>query len=260
MAKRKLQRFKEMKSLPHVFEPLYEEIKDTDYPLKNNWGKTFFKNNNPIVLELGCGKGEYTVKLAEKFPDKNFIGVDIKGARMWKGCKDSYEKGLKNVAFLRVRIEFINRFFSSGEVSEIWLTFPDPQIKKLKKRLTSAAFLNSYRKILNEGIIHLKTDSELMFYFTLDIVERNKLELLDKVQDIYHNCPEDELLSIKTFYESQYIERGLKINYVKFKLQNKEIENPQENYKLQKQEFETRKRTGSSQIIRMRKKRNRIDE
>ncbi len=187
------------------------------FELKGHWHKEFFKNDNPIVLELGCGKGEYTVGLAHLFPDKNFIGVDIKGARMWTGAKDSYDSGMPNVAFLRTSIELISHFFAAGEVAEIWLTFPDPQMKKVNKRLTSTRFMKMYREILSgDGIIHLKTDSNFMYTYTCEMVKANNYPVLFSNNDLYHSGLVDDILSIKTYYEQQWLDRGLNIKYIKF--------------------------------------------
>lgn len=233
MGKNKLSRFKELEQLDRVFQPPFEDIFSKDYFLKGHWKQHVFKNYNPLILELGCGKGEYTTGLAELDPDKNFIGVDIKGARLWKGAKYAHENNLFNVAFLRTRIEFIQSFFNKDEVDEIWLTFPDPQIKKRrnKKRLTSSGFLNAYRSFLvNNGIIHLKTDSEHLFHYTVDLVEFNKLEMISKTDNLYRSGNPEKFLSIRTFYESQYIQEGKKINYLAFHLpSHNEIVEPRGN-------------------------------
>ncbi len=241
-----------MKTFPHVFQPSFEEYFNTDYKLKGKWQEFFFKNQNPIILELGCGKGEYTVKLAQQFLNINFIGVDIKGARMWKGAKIALTEKMKNVAFLRTKIESIASFFAENEVSEIWLTFPDPQIKKLTKRLSSAFFLNQYQSFLQaEGCVHLKTDSELMFGFTKKLIRKNKLDIVLQTENLYAEYENHPILSIKTYYEAQYLARGLKIKYLKFRLNtNNKIENPEEDKNLQQKEIESRKKTGSSQILR----------
>ena len=191
--------------------------------MKGKWNELFFENNNPIVLELGCGKGEYTVGLAELFPEKNFIGVDIKGARLWTGAKDSIEKGLKNVAFLRTNIEMIHHFFAENEVSEIWLTFPDPQMKKVTKRLTATNFMKSYQQFLKpEGLVHLKTDSNFMFTYTCAMVQENKFPINHKYDDLYASDLVDPILGIKTYYEQQWLERGLTIKYIQFVLEKRE--------------------------------------
>ena len=195
-----------------------------------HWREEYFHNSNPIVLELGCGKGEYTVELAMRYPEKNFIGVDIKGARMWTGATKALNEGLRNVAFLRTNIEVIDRFFSEDEVQEIWLTFSDPQMKNPRKRLTSTWFLNRYRKFLvDDGIIHLKTDSNFLFTYTTCLVEHNRLPLLESTTDLYGMVEADasrftlnsslqEAASIQTYYESMWITRGLSIKYMKWQL------------------------------------------
>ena len=212
-----------MERYENVFQYPYSVIDNVPFEMKGKWRETFFKNNNPIVLELGCGKGEYTVELAKLYPDTNFIGVDIKGARMWTGATMALNQGLKNVAFLRTNIEIIDRFFQKDEVSEIWLTFSDPQMKNPRKRLSSTFFLERYRKFLvNNGTIHLKTDSNFLFTYTTYMVEHNKLPLLFHTTDLYHQEGIDDttkqILSIQTYYEKMWIERGLNIKYMKFSL------------------------------------------
>ena len=198
------------------------------FEMRGKWREEFFKNDNPIVLELGCGRGEYTVGLGRMYPDKNFIGVDIKGARMWTGATDALNEGMKNVAFLRTNIEIIDRFFAEGEVSEIWLTFSDPQMKKATKRLTSTYFMNRYRKFLaSDGLIHLKTDSNFMFTYTKYMVEENKFPVEFCTDDLYHSGLADDILSIRTYYEQQWLDRGLNIKYMKFRLpQEGELQEP----------------------------------
>jgi tRNA (guanine-N7-)-methyltransferase len=219
MSKKKLQRFAENQTFPNLFQPSPQEMYEREFELKGCWNKNYFHNENPIVVEFGCGKGEYTIGLAQKYPDKNFIGVDIKGARLWRGCKTAHEAGLKNAAFVRNKIEFVNSLFAAGEVSEIWITFPDPQPKKPKKRLTSSRFLSHYAKLLKPGgIIHLKTDNEPLHIYTLDILKHNNLELLFASDDLYHSGSADEILSIQTFYEKQFLAKGMKITYLKFKI------------------------------------------
>ena len=187
--------------------------------MKGKWNSEYFHNANPIVLELGCGKGEYAVGLGKQFPDKNFIGVDIKGARMWTGAKIVEEEGLENVAFLRTSIEIIDRMFAPSEVSEIWITFPDPQMKKVNKRLTSTLFLNNFRKILKDGgTVHLKTDSPFLYTYTHASIELNRLPLEVDTIDLYHSGLANDILDIKTHYEMQWLERGLTIKYIKFRL------------------------------------------
>ncbi|AVI50893.1 tRNA (guanosine(46)-N7)-methyltransferase TrmB [Pukyongia salina] len=221
-SKNKLKRFRENETFSNVIQPERDEILSNTFDLKGKWGKQFFKNEHPIVLELGCGKGEYTVNLAKKYPEKNFIGVDIKGARLWRGAKTALDDGLPNVGFLRTQIELLDHLFGQHEVDEIWITFPDPQIKykRTKHRLTNAKFLELYKKILiPEGIIHLKTDSEFMHGYTLGLLQGLGHEVLYAHHDVYGNdyTPE-EVTSIKTYYESQYLEEGKKITYIRFKL------------------------------------------
>lgn len=219
MSKGKLAKFADMAEYPHVFEYPFSVMDDIPFEMKGNWHRDFFKNDNPIVLELGCGRGEYTVGLGRLFPDKNFIGVDIKGARMWSGATESLNEGMKNVAFLRTNIEIIDRFFSPSEVSEIWLTFSDPQMKKATKRLTSTYFMNRYRRFLiDNGLVHLKTDSNFMFTYTKYMVEHNHLPVEFCTEDLYHSGLADNILSIRTYYEQQWLDRGLDIKYMKFRL------------------------------------------
>lgn len=228
MGKGKLAKFADMAAYPHVFEYPYSAVDDIPFTMKGNWNRDFFRNDNPIVLELGCGRGEYTVGLARRYADKNFIGVDIKGARMWTGATEALKEGLKNVAFLRTNIEIIDRFFAPGEVGEIWLTFSDPQMKKATKRLTSTYFMERYRKFLiPDGIIHLKTDSNFMFTYTRCMVEANRLPVEYQTDDLYHSGI-DEDLSIRTYYEQQWLDRGLSIKYIKFRLpQEGELHEPE---------------------------------
>lgn len=223
MAKRKLQQFADMDRYKHVFHAPYEVIKDNDFEMKGKWS-SFFGNDNPIIAELGCGKGEYTVGLSKLYPQKNFIGVDIKGARMWRGATTVEEEGIKNAAFLRSRIDFITKLFAENELEEIWITFPDPQREKRRKRLTSPMFLNRYRQILKKGgVINLKTDSRLMYHYTREVVKANNMEILVDTDDLYNSGIDDEILSIKTFYEQMFLKEGKAINYLKFKLPDTEI-------------------------------------
>ena len=219
MGKGKLAKFADMRTYPHVFEPQGSFREDVPFEMRGCWNSSFFHNDGPIVLELGCGHGEYTVGLAGLFPDKNFIGVDIKGARMWTGAKQSFDAGMKNVAFLRTVIELIDRFFAPGEVSEIWITFPDPQMKKATKRLTSTFFMERYRRILKPGgKIHLKTDSNFLFTYTCAMVDHNRLPVEFRTDDLYASGDADHILSIKTHYEAQWLERGKSIKYIVFNL------------------------------------------
>lgn len=219
--KDKIRKFRENLTFECLIQPTTEEVLGKDHPIKGHWHEKVFKNQNPIVLELGCGKGEYTIALSERYQDKNFIGVDIKGARLWKGAKYATENSLPNVAFLRTRIEFITSLFAENEVSEIWVTFADPQPNKPKKRLTSHQFLAKYKTFLKpDGIIHLKTDSILLHESTLEVIKEGGHRLLEANNDIY--APEshvaEEITSIKTFYESQFLAKGMPITYLKFLL------------------------------------------
>ncbi len=221
-SKNKLKRFKENETFTNVFQPTREEVVGDQFPLKGKWSSEFFKNDNPIVLELGCGKGEYSVGLAERFPEKNFIGIDIKGARFWRGAKTAVESGMNNVAFVRTQIELINHIFAENEVSEIWITFPDPQIKykRTKHRMTNAEFLDRYKKILKpSGLMHLKTDSEFMHGYTLGLLHGLGHEVIYANHNIYKNegAPA-EVTGIQTFYESQYLEVNKPITYIKFRI------------------------------------------
>ena len=227
MGKNKLAKFEEMKAFEHVVQVPYSSVKDSDFELKGKWS-SFFGNKNPIVLELGCGKGEYTVELAQKFPAVNYIGVDIKGARLWKGAKTALSEGLKNVAFLRTNIEITPRFFAAGEIDEIWLTFPDPQMKKKRKRLTSTTFLNKYKHFLKpNGIIHLKTDSNFQFSYTKELVSLNGFEVLAQTDNLYESELLNETLQIKTFYEKQWLARGITIKYIAFRLNETDFTEPE---------------------------------
>ena len=252
MGKGKLAKFADMETYENVFQYPFSVIDNVPFEMRGHWREQYFHNDHPIVLELGCGKGEYTVELAKLYPDVNFIGVDIKGARMWTGATQALKEGLKNVAFLRTNIEIIERFFAEDEVQEIWLTFSDPQMKNPRKRLTSTYFMERYRKFLVDGgIIHLKTDSNFLFTYTTYMVEHNALPVLFRTEDLYGDHqwsarPKDacyqrdarmvngqwsmfnaELLSIQTYYESMWIARGLNIKYMKWQLpKNVALEEP----------------------------------
>lgn len=215
--KDKLRKFRENETFGCLIQPSLEEVFRVDHRLKGKWGSEIFGNDNPIVLELGCGKGEYTVALAEKFPDKNFIGIDIKGARLWKGAKYVEENKVGNAAFVRCRIEFIESLFAKDEIAEIWITFADPQIGRDRKRLTNPMFIRRYQSFLKkDGVIHLKTDSPYLHEYSLAMAQQNGMTILDVCKDIYGTGRADELLSIKTFYESQYLAKGIPITYLAF--------------------------------------------
>ena len=221
-SKNKLKRFNENEIFENVFQPTREEMISDSLSLKGNWNKNFFKNNNPIVLELGCGKGEYSVGLAQMYPDKNFIGIDIKGARFWRGAKTAIEENINNVAFLRTQIELIEHSFAKDEVDEIWITFPDPQIKykRTKHRMTNTEFLKNYKKILKpNGLMHLKTDSEFMHGYTLGLLHGEGHEVLYANHNVYKNegSPK-EVTGIQTFYEKQYLAVNKSITYIQFKI------------------------------------------
>ncbi len=221
MGKDKLRRFRENETFACFLQPAFEEVFRTDHPIKGHWARDFFHNDRPIVIELGCGKGEYTVALAERDPERSYIGIDIKGARMWRGAKTATERHLANVGFLRTRIEFINSLFGEGEVSEIWITFPDPQLKtrRAAKRLTSPEFLARYARLLApEGKIHLKTDSKHLYAYTQAVIDRFGLPCSVANPDIYGTGYADEVLSVKTAYESRFLKMGLPITYTCFSL------------------------------------------
>ncbi|GMN09859.1 tRNA (guanosine(46)-N7)-methyltransferase TrmB [Croceitalea sp. MTPC9] len=221
-SKNKLKRFAENETFPNVIQPTREEVVN-GFEFSGKWS-SFFKNDNPIVLELGCGKGEYTVGLAKLNSGKNYIGIDIKGARFWRGAKTALEENLDNVAFVRTQIELVDELFSKDEVSEIWITFPDPQIKykRTKHRMTNEVFLNKYQKVLKPGgIMHLKTDSEFMHGYTLGLLHGLGHEIIYANHDVYKNeGSPNEVLKIQTFYENQYLERGKPITYIQFRMSN----------------------------------------
>jgi tRNA (guanine-N7-)-methyltransferase len=232
VGKGKLSKFEEMKTFNNVFQPSFEEVFHKDHRLKNQWAKMYFGNENPIVLELGCGKGEYALGLARRFPERNFIGVDIKGARIWTGAKEAHEANIPNVAFLRTRIEFIDSFFGPAEVEEIWLTFPDPQLKKRrnKKRLTAPRFMNIYRGFLKDGgLIHLKTDNAVLYHYTKDLVHYNELQLEYATEDLHQTGKAEIAGGIMTFYEDQFVSRGMPIHYMRFRLPLNKVIRDREN-------------------------------
>ena len=226
MGKNKLKKFAEMETFHNVFQPPYE-------PMAGHWRDRYFQNDHPIVLELGCGRGEYTVGLAERYPEKNFIGVDIKGARMWAGAKEAEQKELKNVAFLRTNIEFITEFFAADEVDEIWITFCDPQMKKATKRLTSTYFMQRYQRIVKpNGLIHLKTDSPFLYTYTTEMLRLNPYPVLCSTDDLYGEKSDEATVpvqgkeialfadakALQTHYEKQWLDRGMSIKYIEWQL------------------------------------------
>ena len=237
---------------PLVVECPFWLLQKEGFPLKGKWHEEFFKNQNPIVLELGCGRGEYTIGLARRFPDKNFIGIDIKGARMWHGAKTALEEGMQNVAFLRTNIECIAGFFAPNEVAELWLTFSDPQMKKATKRLTSTYFMERYRKFLVDGgLIHVKTDSNFLATYTKYMVEKNGLPLLQCTFDLYAEQDVDSSLTdIRTYYEGMWLERGIPIKYLQFQLpqqgilEEPDIEIPVDGYRSYNHQVVSTKKTG----------------
>ena len=221
MGKDKLRRFRENLTFECFVQPEFDEVFHRDHPLKGNWNRDFFRNDNPIVLELGCGKGEYTVALAQRDPQRNYIGIDIKGARMWRGAKTATDRRMHNVGFLRTRIEFIDALFAENEVSEIWITFPDPQLKtrRAKKRLTSPLYLACYARLLRpDGWINLKTDSKHLYAYTGEVIRDYGLTCEVSEPDIYGSGFADEVLSVKTAYETRFLEMGLPITYTRFAL------------------------------------------
>ena len=221
-SKNKLKRFRENDTFANVLQPSREELLDKSFLLKGRWREDHFKNDQPIILELGCGKGEYSIHLAQKFPQNNFIGIDIKGARFWRGAKIALEESLTNVAFLRTQIELIVHCFAPGEVDEIWITFPDPQIKykRTKHRLTNKSFLDAYRQVLRpHGRIHLKTDSEFMHGYTIGLLHGLGEDIHFAHHDVYGSTGAPEVVtSVQTFYEAQYLAQGKKITYTSFSL------------------------------------------
>ena len=232
MGKNKLKKFREMETIPFVFQYPFATLQaEGGCPLKGKWHEEVFHNSGPIILELGCGKGEYAVGLARRFPESNFIGIDIKGARMWTGACQARDEGLTNVAFLRTDIELLPYFFAPGEVSEIWITFPDPQMKKVRKRLTSTRFLELYSRVLKPGgLIKLKTDSPFLYTYTRLMALHNSLELTADTDNLYaaEPGPDSPVLSIRTYYEQQWLDRGLTIKYLSFRLPaNPQLEEPE---------------------------------
>lgn len=221
-SKNKLKRFRENETFGNVIQPTRDELVNHQFDLKGQWNKSFFKNSNPLVLELGCGKGEYSIALAKRYPNKNFIGIDIKGARFWRGAKTAVEEQIENVAFLRTQIELIDLAFDEKEVDEIWITFPDPQIKykRTKHRMTNSEFLKRYKKILkDDGVVNLKTDSEFMHGYTLGLLHGEGHEVLYANHNVYRQeGSPDEVTSIQTHYEGLYLEKNKPITYIRFKI------------------------------------------
>ena len=221
-SKNKLKRFRENETFSNVIQPKRDELLADTFALKGHWRESFFKNNQPIVLELGCGKGEYTLALAKRDPNKNYIGIDIKGARFWKGAKTALADELENVGFLRIQIELLTYCFAQGEIDEIWITFPDPQIKykRTKHRLTNREFLKSYQKVLRPGgLVHLKTDSEFMHGYTLGLLHGLGQDIHFAQHDVYGTTgTPDVVTAVQTFYESQYLAEEKKITYISFSL------------------------------------------
>lgn len=251
MGKGKLAKFADIAANPLAVECPFWQLQKEGFALRGAWHEDFFHNDNPIVLELGCGRGEYTLGLASRFPDRNFIGVDIKGARMWHGAQEALKEGMKNVGFLRTNIECIDGLFSSGEVSELWLTFSDPQMKKPTKRLTSTYFLERYRRFLvDNGTINVKTDSNFLATYTRYVTEKNCLPMTCFTEDLYHTPGmDDALTSIQTYYEQMWLERGIPIKYIQFRLPQKgkleepEIEIPVDGYRSYDHEVVSTKTT-----------------
>ena len=232
-----------------MFQPKHEEVFRTDYPLKGKWNQEVFHNDHPIILEIGCGKGEYTVELGKLYPEKNFIGLDIKGARMWKGAKTAVENGMNNVAFLRMYAEMLESVFAPGEIAELWITFPDPQMAKARKRLSGTRFLSLYRKILApQAVIHLKTDSLFLYRYTSALIELNHLPVEVRTEDLYGCGWEDKILSIKTFYEKQWLSRGKQIKYLRFSL-GEDIPLTEPDVEIEKDDYHSETRYMNSHLV-----------
>ena len=227
MGKNKLKKFADMASYGCVVECTRQQLENEEFKMKGSWNRNFFDSNFPLTLELGCGKGEYTVNLALANPQRNFIGIDIKGARMWTGASRIEREGIRNAGFLRTQIELIDQLFAPDEVSEIWITFPDPQMKKVNKRLTSTRFLEMYRTIMRkDGVINLKTDSPFLYEYTRRLAIENNLEILEDTSDLYGSGGMDEATAIKTHYETQWLSRGKKIKLLRFRLHSGPLAEP----------------------------------
>ncbi|MDC1107083.1 tRNA (guanosine(46)-N7)-methyltransferase TrmB [Prolixibacteraceae bacterium] len=217
-----------METFQNVFQNAYKDLQETPFEHKGTWASSFFKNDNPIVVEVGCGKGEYTVGLAKQYPNKNFIGVDIKGSRMWLGANESVENNMTNVAFIRTHVELLHLFFGAEEISEVWITFADPQMKHTRRRLTSTRFMEHYRGYLKTGgLIHLKTDSDFLYTYTDIMVKENNFKILENTNDLYHSDIVDNILSIRTYYEQQWLDRGKTIKYMKWEMHSNSLVEPE---------------------------------
>lgn len=220
MAKHKLARFAENETFDNLFQHTSFETQNIPFPLKGKWRESYFHNQNPIILELGCGKGEYTLAMARRTPSINYIGVDRKGARLWRGCKDAIQESLSNVAFLRIAIDNLSYYFEKGEVAEIWVTFPDPQPKHERRRLVSPRFVSIYRTVLPEsgGVVNLKTDSRMLYSYVLETATMEKWKILEAVEDVYQSAVGTLLTEVQTFYEHKWLAEGLKISFIKIKI------------------------------------------
>ncbi|MDR3046377.1 MAG: tRNA (guanosine(46)-N7)-methyltransferase TrmB [Bacteroidales bacterium] len=217
MAKHKLARFAENRTFTNLFQHDNYDLQKSSFPLKGNWQKHYFKNENPIVLELGCGKGEYTIAMSQAYPDKNFIGIDRKGARLWRGAKTAFERQMMNVAFLRIGIENIADFFAASEIDEIWITFPDPQPKKERRRLTSPQYIERYKQLISdEATINLKTDSRELYQYTLETAIALHWKIIETIEDVYLQSSDLLLTTIQTFYEQRWVKEGKMISFIKF--------------------------------------------
>ena len=220
MSKHKLERFAENATFRNLFQHTEYDRVGKEFPLRGRWREDYFHNDRPIVLELGCGKGEYTVAMAKRSPERNYIGIDRKGARLWRGCKDAIEQGLANVAFLRITIDHIGWYFAPGEVDEIWVTFPDPQLKHERKRLVSPRFVGYYKAIMKDGggVLNLKTDSRELYAYVCESAEGYGWQLLESVEDVYQEPCDPILTEVQTFYERMWLTEGRTISYVKMKI------------------------------------------